>query len=76
MLDRLRRLSQLVGYGSSQKHALFALRLLLREQRGPRGVLEHLTYALVRLGGALQVLDCADLLAHVLGLRSPPVSMC
>lgn len=60
--------SRIAGYGGSlQDHALLLL-LLPRQQRGTRGVLKHLADALVRLGGALEVLYRANLLAHILSL--------
>ncbi len=58
---------------SLQDQALLLL-LLPREQRGARGVLEDLAHALVGLGRALEVLDGADLLAHVFGLVIEVVS--
>jgi len=53
---------------SLQDHALLLL-LLAGQQRGARGVLEDLPHALVGLGGALEVLLCANLLADVLSLE-------
>ena len=56
-------------WGSLQDEALLlALAGLPGEQGGARGVLEHLPHALVCLGGALQVLGSANLLANILGL--------
>jgi hypothetical protein len=55
--------------GSLQDQALLLLAATFPgEQGGARGVLEHLSDALVCLGGALEVLGCADLLADILGL--------
>lgn len=53
---------------SLQDHALLLL-LLAGEQCSARGVLEDFPHALVGLGGALEVLLCANLLADVLSLE-------
>jgi hypothetical protein len=55
--------------GSLQDQALLlALAGFPGEKGGARGVLKHLPHAFVRLGGALQVFGCANLLADILGL--------
>ena len=52
----------------SEKQAAALLLLLLREKGGPRGVLEHFTDALVRLGRAFEVLVRVDLFGNLLAL--------
>ena len=53
---------------SLQDHALLLL-LLAGEQSSACGVLEDFPHALIGLGGALEVLLCADLLTDILGLE-------
>lgn len=55
-------------WDSLQDHATRLLLALPGEESGTGGVLKHLSHALVGLGGALEVLLCANLLADILGL--------
>jgi hypothetical protein len=51
-----------------QDQALLLLRVLLGEQSSPSGVLKYFSHTLVRLCGALEVLQGTNLLADILGL--------
>jgi hypothetical protein len=51
-----------------KNQALLLLALGMSGERGSGGMFEDLTDALVRLGGALEVFDSTNLLAHILGL--------